>query len=66
MKEKITKKFSAMSKDVTVGTRRKNYFIIDPPTSKNKKKTASVTIRPTKSKQRKCSGCSRRRPNKRA
>ena len=66
MKEKITKNSSTMSKDMTVGTRRKNYFIIDPPISKNKKKTASVTIKPNKLKQRKCSGCSRRRTNKRA
>ena len=66
MKETSTDKFDAINKDATVGTRPK-IFSFNPPVPKrsNPKKGGSIkmaaSIKPSKRKPRKCSGCSRNR-----
>jgi len=66
MKKKSTSKFKAINKEAIVGTRVKISSFNPVPTEKNNsKKSSSVkmaaSIRPAKSKPRKCSGCSRTR-----
>lgn len=65
MKEKTTKNFETINKDAIVGSGNRKFFIIDPPRPKKAAgKTSSVTIKHSRSKRRKCSGCSRRRSSK--
>ena len=61
MKEKSTKKFDAINKNATVGTREKIIVFEHsvPKRSVTIKKSAS--IKPSRLKPRKCSGCSRNR-----
>jgi hypothetical protein len=53
MKKITTEKFKAINKEATVGTRGK--------VSKSGSIRKAVTIKPAKSKPRRCSGCSRKR-----
>jgi hypothetical protein len=63
MKEKSTKKFDAINKNATVGTRSK-ILVFDHSVPKRNgaiKKSASIKPSGARPKPRKCSGCSRTR-----
>jgi len=61
MKETKTSKFKAINKEATVGTRVKISSFDPAPTKKSSSIKMIASIRPAKSKPRKCSGCSRTR-----
>jgi len=60
MKEKTTKKFDAINKNAVVGNQPK-IVKFDFPSPRNSDGTKKATIKPSKKKRRKCSGCSRNR-----
>lgn len=60
MKEKTTEKFDLINKDAIVGTRMK-FIAINPPKPRKARGKITATIKSSKIKRRKCSGCSRKR-----
>lgn len=60
MKETTSEKFNSINKNATVGTRMK-FIAINPPKPIKGRGKITATIKSSKTKRRKCSGCSRKR-----
>jgi hypothetical protein len=64
MESNTTSSLNRINPRASIGTRGKNYFILNPPIPVDLKKKLSITAKPNTSKRTGCSGCSRRRGNR--